>query len=102
MEHGERPICGAREPTPRLRRHVDALHPEAEQCWVLPREAAKGEPGLDEIGHRIVRWWSCCDCGPEEIKGPLAKGYDQPLLGAEEAVDGPRSRPDLVRHTAHR
>lgn len=101
-KYGEGPIRSAREGAPRRRRRVATRHPEAEERGMLVSEAAKDEPGLNEVGPRIVRTRQDGDGLPQQVEGLRPESGDEPLLGAEETVDGPRRRSHFGRHAPHR
>jgi hypothetical protein len=80
MEHGESLIRCAPELARRRKWHIYMLHPNAEEGGVRSCEAAKGQPGMGQIGHSIARSWQCGNGRPKEIEGPRAQGHYKPLL----------------------
>jgi hypothetical protein len=90
------------EALPQLPRRQRALDADREQRRMLAREAAEDEAGVDEVRRRVVRLGQGGHGRTQEVEGARPERDDQPVLGAEEAVDGARRGPRVVRHRANR
>lgn len=69
---------------------------------MLPGEAPEHHTGVDEIGRRVVSGRQPGDGRAEELVGAHPEGDDEPVFGAEEAVDGAGGRPRLGRDGTYR
>lgn len=78
----------------------DALEGDPVQRGVLEDEWPKhlDTDGYD-VGDGVVGLGQLVDAVGQELEGALGEGVDeQPLLGAEQAVDRPRGGPDRLGH----
>ena len=102
VENGKSSMRGACKPAPRLTRDVDVLDPDAEEDGMFDPEMAKGEPRLNEVSRGIGRSRQRGYRRPKEVEGACSKRHHEPILGAEQAVDGSSCGTHLVRHATHR
>ena len=70
---------------------------------MVERQAPDGfGPDRDEIGGGVLALWQAIDLVVEVLERGLGDRGDEALLGAEQAVDGPRGRARLGCCRPHR
>ena len=101
-EHGEGRVGGVADGLPRGQVGDVALDADRVQRGALGGQAAEHESDLDQVGGRVVGRRQRIESGTQEVEGVHSERGDQPVLGAEQAVDGARGRTDLLCDAAYR